>query len=120
MLAQLCRLLPLAAVLLVAACSPAQLHVDTPPAAAPGNTTTAVSARYSLSGRVVAMVPERQALLISHEAVKGLMGAMTMEFSVDATTLKAATKDAHLTADLVHAGDDWHLENVKFTTPVSP
>jgi Cu/Ag efflux protein CusF len=82
--------------------------------------TAAISGRYPLTGRVVAVAPERNALLIAHEPITGLMGAMTMEFSVDATALQAATKNARLTAQLVHDGDSWRLENVQFNPSASP
>jgi len=78
-----------------------------------------VTARYPFTGRVVAVVPERHALLIANEAVAGLMGAMTMEFTVDDPALKAAAKDANLTAELVREGDSLQLKNIKLSPPPS-
>jgi protein SCO1/2 len=83
---------------------------------APANAT----AHYPLTGTVVALVPERHALLIAHEAIPGLMPAMTMEYAVDDATLKTATKDARLTGELVREGDNLKLEKVKFTPPIAP
>jgi protein SCO1/2 len=80
----------------------------------------AATTRYPLTGTVVALVPERHALLIAHEAIPGLMPAMTMEYAVDEATLKAATKDAPLTGELVREGDNLRLEKVRFTPPVAP
>lgn len=76
--------------------------------------------RYPFTGRVVAVVPEHNALLIAHEDVVGLMPAMTMEFPVDAAALHAAAKDARLTAELVVEGGAMRLEHVKFSPPSAP
>jgi Cu/Ag efflux protein CusF len=80
----------------------------------------AVTTRYPLTGTVVAVVPERHTLLIAHEAIEGLMPAMTMEYAVDDATLKAATKDARITGELVREGDGLKLEKVKFGPAAAP
>jgi Cu/Ag efflux protein CusF len=71
--------------------------------------------KHPLTGVVMAVMPERGALLVKHEAIPGVMRAMTMLFKVDTTTLETATEGAVLSGQLVrHDGDFW-LENVIWT-----
>jgi Cu/Ag efflux protein CusF len=69
--------------------------------------------RYVLKGVIVAVQADQSALLVKHEAIPGLMPAMTMLFKVDAATLKAAVKGQRFTATLVQRDDDFWLEDVK-------
>ena len=68
---------------------------------------------FTLQGQVLAVQPAHKSVEIKHEAVKGLMPAMTMLFKVDAATLKAAIKDQTITATLVQEGGDFWLRDVK-------
>ena len=68
--------------------------------------------RYALHGQVIAVNRDRQTLTISHEAIPGLMPAMTMEFRVDAGDLATVRPDERIRGDLVRRGDDFRLENL--------
>lgn len=70
-------------------------------------------AGHPLRGVVVAVLPEKSALLVKHEEIPGVMAAMTMLLKVDAPTLAAAKKDAAITATLVKKSDGWWLESVQ-------
>jgi len=73
----------------------------------------AAEAGHPLRGVVVAVLPEKSALLVRHEEIPGVMAAMTMLLKVDAPTLAAAKKDAAITATLVKKSDGWWLESVQ-------
>ncbi len=77
---------------------------------------TAPEAGHPLRGVVVAVLPEKSALLVKHEEIPGVMSAMTMLLKVDAPTLAAAKKDQAITATLVKKSDGWWLESVQ-TSP---
>lgn len=77
----------------------------------------APSAGHPLRGVIVAVLPEKSALLVKHEEIPGVMAAMTMLLKVDAATLAAAKKDQAITATLRKKSDGWWLENV---VPASP
>ena len=68
--------------------------------------------RYALHGQVVGVNRERKTLTVAHEAIAGLMPAMTMEFSVADGDLAAVRPDERIRADLVRRGDDFRLENI--------
>lgn len=75
-------------------------------------------AGHPLRGVIVDVLPARQALLVHHEEIPGVMREMTMLLKVDATTLAAAKKGAAITATLLRKTDGWWLENV--TPAASP
>lgn len=83
-------------------------------AAAPAAAPTA-PVGHPLRGVIVGILPEKSALLVTHEEIPGVMRAMTMLLKVDAATLAAAKKDTAITATLLKKSDGWWLENV---TPV--
>ena len=74
-------------------------------------TTEPAPQRHPLKGVVVDVLADKSALLVKHEAILGVMKAMTMLFQVDAATLKspAATKGAVITGFLVRKTDGWWL-----------
>jgi Cu/Ag efflux protein CusF len=67
---------------------------------------------HPLRGVVVAILPEKSALLVKHEEVPGVMAAMTMLLKVDAPTLAAAKKGQSITATLIKKTDGWWIETV--------
>lgn len=71
---------------------------------------------HPLRGVIVAVLPEKSALLVKHEEIPGVMSAMTMLLKVDAKALAAAKKDQAITATLVKKSDGWWLENVATET----
>jgi protein SCO1/2 len=68
--------------------------------------------RYPLRGEIVTVNRDRKTLTISHEAIPGLMPAMTMEFSVGEGDLAIARPDERIRGELVRYGDDFHLEKI--------
>lgn len=68
--------------------------------------------RYPLRGEIVAVNPDRKTLTVSHEDIPGLMPAMTMEFRVSDGDLAIVKSGEHIRAELVRAGDDFHLEKI--------
>jgi protein SCO1/2 len=55
---------------------------------------------------------ERNTLTVTHEAIPGLMPAMTMDFEVTGGDLAIARPGARIKADLVRDGRGFHLERV--------
>lgn len=91
-------------------------------AAAPGETAGASSneKRHPLTGRVVAVLKERGALLVDHDAIPGYMTRMTMEFFVNSGDLALAKEGAALRAELVEEeGGRFSLEKVWFEDPLA-
>lgn len=78
---------------------------DTKPAEKP--------ARHPLKGVIVDVRADRQALVVDHEEIPGVMRAMRMLLKVDEPTLKAAKKNQAINALLVRKADGWWLEEVK-------
>lgn len=74
-------------------------------------------AGHPLRGVIVAVMTEKQALLVKHEEIPGVMRAMTMLLKVDAATLAAAKKDQTITATLVRQDDGWWLRDVRPAAP---
>jgi hypothetical protein len=75
--------------------------------------TTRAPVGHPLRGVIVAVLPEKSALLVKHEEIPDVMSAMTMLLKVDAATLAAAKKDQAITATLLKKPDGWWLENVR-------
>lgn len=69
--------------------------------------------RHPLKGRIVDVHPAKSALMVKHEAIPGVMHAMTMLFKVDAATLRTVQKGDTITATLVERDGEYHLEDVK-------
>lgn len=68
---------------------------------------------HPLKGVITAVRPEQSALMVKHEAIPGVMRAMTMLFRVDEPTLKAAKPGQAVTGFLVREADEWWLRDVK-------
>ena len=71
--------------------------------------------RHPLRGVVTGVYTEKSALLIKHDAIPGVMRAMTMLFRVDAATLKAARNGQTITGMLSREGDEWWLHDAKLS-----
>lgn len=56
---------------------------------------------YPLKGEIVAVDAKRQVLIVQHEAIPGLMPAMTMEFAVAAGDIANAKAGQRIRADLI-------------------
>jgi protein SCO1/2 len=68
--------------------------------------------RYPLHGEIIAVNRERKMLTIAHEAIPGLMPAMTMEFSAGEGDMAVARPGERIRGELVRYGDDFHLERI--------
>jgi len=77
--------------------------------------TESAEVTHPLQGVVKSIMTERGMLLIKHEEIPGVMGAMTMAFQVDAATLTAAEKGAAVSGLLVKREGKFWLIEVKFT-----
>lgn len=84
-----------------------------PAAEKPAEAPAAIT-RHPLRGVITRIVAEKSALMVKHEAIPGVMRAMTMLFKVDATTLKDAKEGQAITGQMSRQGNDWVLEDVKF------
>jgi len=67
---------------------------------------------YPLAGEIVKVDAERNALIVAHEEIKGLMPAMTMEFKVAKGDLAIAKPGQHIRAELVQRADGFYLEKI--------
>jgi len=77
-----------------------------------GSMTTKTS-RYQLAGRIVAIDPSRQQIMVSHSEITGYMPAMTMPFRLKNTNvLQSLSKGDEISATLVVAGNQSWLEDV--------
>ncbi len=108
--APIASLRPALALLLVVAAglSSASSFAAEKPAEAP-----AAIKRHPLRGVITGIVAEKSALMVKHEAIPGVMRAMTMLFKVDAATLKNAKEGQAITGLMSRQGNDWVLEDVK-------
>ncbi len=75
--------------------------------------------RHPLRGVITSVQADRSAIMVKHEAIPGVMRAMTMFFRVDAATLKSAKQGQTITALMYRQADEWWLHDVKVveTTP---
>ena len=97
----------LASCLLMAGCGKqAAAPTAAPVATVPGET------RHPLTGEIVKVMPERSALLVSHDKIPGFMMAMTMEFKVTKADLENAREGQRIRAELVVHGDEMSLEKI--------
>ena len=88
-----------------------KLVASTKPVAAA--TSETAPARHPLRGVVVEVLADKSALLVKHEAIPGVMRAMTMLLKVDPAALNAVKNDSRITGLLVKRADGWWLEAVQ-------
>ena len=98
---------------LLLATAPAAMFAADP---APAEKSDAIQ-RHPLRGVITAVVPEKSAFMIKHEAIPGVMRAMTMMFKVDETTFKAFKPGDAVTGQMSRQGNNWVLEDVKPAAP---
>lgn len=108
------RLLPFLLLPVVASCSPAACECDnpTPLAAEP-----AAPASHPVKGVVMGLLPDKTALLVKHEAVPGVMRAMTMMFKVEPEVLARIKAGDAIAARMSRREDGWWLTEVKVINP---
>jgi protein SCO1/2 len=72
--------------------------------------------RYQLAGRVVAVQPSSNEVVVDHGDIPGFMMAMTMPYPVkDPNQLKPLSPEDQIKADVVVNGNDVYLENIVVT-----
>jgi len=72
--------------------------------------------RFELTGKIVAVEPDKHQVTVSHEDIKGYMPGMTMPFTVrDQIDLKEVAPNDKLTATLVVDGSHTWLEDLIVT-----
>lgn len=64
-------------------------------------TSAAVGSTYALRGEVVKVLPETKTVFVAHEAISGLMPAMTMEFTLSDAELAKLRPGQRIAAQLV-------------------
>lgn len=75
------------------------------------------AAAHPLKGVVVEVRRDRQALLVKHEEVPGVMRAMTMLLKVEAKVLDQVKAGDAITAQLSRRDDGWWIHEVKVAAP---
>jgi Cu/Ag efflux protein CusF len=69
--------------------------------------------RHPLRGVVTTVLADKSALMVKHEAIPGVMRAMTMMFKVEPETLKKVRAGDTITGQMAREGDEWWLREVK-------
>jgi len=95
----------LLACLLMAACAKQE-------PAAPVVAAAPAEVRHPVTGEIVKVDAERQALLVSHDKIPDFMPAMTMEFKVSKADLANAKPGQRIRAEMVDRGGDYWLEKI--------
>lgn len=72
---------------------------------------------HPLKGVIVGVMPEKTALLVKHEAVPGVMRAMTMMFKVEPAVLEKVKRGDALHARMGKRDDGWWLTEVVVVPP---
>jgi len=72
---------------------------------------------HPLKGVIVAVMPEKTALLVKHEAVPGVMRAMTMMFKVEPAVLEKVKRGDALHARMGKREDGWWLTEIEVVPP---
>ena len=87
--------------------------VGSEPQAASQSTADSTPKRYHLEGTVVSIDRQQKRVIVDGKDIPGFMGAMTMPYPVaDDQTLNRVRPGDQITADIVAAGSDMHLDNV--------
>jgi Cu/Ag efflux protein CusF len=68
---------------------------------------------HPLRGVVVAIDAARSELTVKHEAIPGVMRAMTMVFKVEPAAVKSVEQGQTITAKMSRRGDAWWLHEIK-------
>lgn len=105
------HILPAVALLALLAGSTACSRSDKTPAPAAAAAVSGQT-RYPLRGEIIAINRARKTLTVSHDAIPGLMPAMTMEYRVGDGDLAIAKPNEHIRAELVRDGDDFYLDKI--------
>ncbi len=76
---------------------------------------------HAVEGEIVSLLPERDALLVAHEEVPGVMPAMTMAFQVDRRVLGLVRPGQRLSARMERRDDGkWWLFSIRILADSTP
>ena len=77
--------------------------------------------RYTVDGKILSVNKDKKTLTIAHKEIQGLMGAMTMDYSVNESwVMRQAKPGDHITASLVMDPAGAYLEDVTLTSTGTP
>ncbi len=68
---------------------------------------------HPLRGVVTKVQPESSSLMVKHEAIPGVMRAMTMLFKVDPGVVGRIKLGETITAKMSRVNDEWRLDDVR-------
>lgn len=68
---------------------------------------------YPVKGRILGTDPERNQVLLKHEAIPGVMRAMTMPFNVDPAIIGGLKRDQVILGRIEKRGREWWLFNIR-------
>lgn len=85
--------------------------------ATPAPKEQAAPASHPLTGVVVEVRADRQALLVKHEEIPGVMRAMTMLLKVEPAVLEQVKAGDAIKAQLSRREDGWWLHDVTVVPP---
>lgn len=68
---------------------------------------------HPLRGVVTKVQPETSTLMVKHEAIPGVMRAMTMMFKVDPAVITRIKPGDAITAKMSRVNDEWRLDDVR-------
>ncbi len=74
---------------------------------------------HPLRGVVTKVQPESSSLMVKHEAIPGVMRAMTMLFKVDAEVVGRIKLGETITAKMSRVNDEWRLDDVRVVPAAS-
>jgi Cu/Ag efflux protein CusF len=76
--------------------------------------------KHPLKGVVTDLLAEESALMVKHEAIPGVMKAMTMMLTVDSAVLSTVKQGDAITGLIYRdAAGTWRLDDVKVITPAA-
>ena len=94
--------------------------VGSEPQPASQSTADSTPKRYHLEGAVVSVDRQQKRVIVDGKDIPGFMGAMTMPYPVaDDQTLNRVKPGDQITADILAAGSDMHLDNVVVVKPAA-
>jgi len=68
---------------------------------------------YGVKGRILGTDPERNQVLLKHDAIPGVMRAMTMPCNVDPALIGGLKRDQMILGRIEKRGKEWWLFNIR-------
>jgi Cu/Ag efflux protein CusF len=85
-----------------------------------GQATAQLRRGFELHGAVLSVNASAGTAVVKHEAIPGVMPAMTMQFRADATTLAALVPGQELLGRMEDRNAEWWLFDVRLLGPTVP